>query len=60
MDWFKGQFTGNHGFYHFLPLNVVFSGSNFPLNQSIEIGKCDGKMKHETKVMKKMGKWMEK
>jgi len=32
---------------------VVFSGSNFPLNQSIEIGKCDGKMKHETKVMKK-------
>ena len=34
LDWFKGKFTGNHGFYHSIwgfPVNV-------PLNQSIEPG----------------------
>jgi len=25
MDRFKGKFTGNHGFYMFLPLNMGFS-----------------------------------
>ena len=32
MDWFKGKFTGNHGFYHEIGGVPV----NFPLNQSIE------------------------
>ena len=22
LDWFKGKFTGNHGFYMFLPSNI--------------------------------------
>ena len=25
MDWFKGKFTGNHGFYMFLPSNIGVS-----------------------------------
>ena len=32
MDWFKGTFTGNHGFYHWIWGFPV----KFPLNQSIE------------------------
>ena len=32
MDWFKGQFTGNHGFYHSIWDNMGFS-CKFPLNQ---------------------------
>ena len=31
MDWFKGKFTGNHGFYH----EIWFFPVIFPLNQSI-------------------------
>jgi len=34
MNWFKGKFTGHHGFYH----SIKYRGFpvKFPLNQSIE------------------------